>query len=90
MMEDDEEKRGIAIQIALEAGVLEQCEFHEDCLFEGGEEIEAAYKLGNFKISNGEYGDVFESRREMTDLIKEVVQDNSAEECYSCAKNRDD
>ena len=68
MMEENESKRAVALEIALEAGVLEQCEFHEDCIFEGGEEIEAAYKLGNSKMSKGDLGDVFESRREMTDL----------------------
>jgi hypothetical protein len=90
MMEENEAKRGVAIQIALEAGVLEQCSVHEDCIFMGGKDIEAAYKIGNFKFSKDEYSDVFESRREMTDLIQEIVQDHAGEECYSCAKNSDD
>lgn len=90
MMEEKEAKRGIVLQIALEAGVLEQCEIHEDCIFEGGENVEAAYKIGNFKISKGEYRDVFENRREMTDLILTVVQEHCAEECYSCTKNREE
>lgn len=38
MFEDREAKRRIAIQIAIEAGVLEQCEFH-DIAYEGNEEI---------------------------------------------------
>ncbi len=90
MMEENEAKRGIALQIALEAGVLEQCEFHDDCIYEGGEEIESAYKLANHKVSHGELEGVFENRREMTDIIKDVVEDHAAEECYACAKNRDE
>ncbi|MDD5336609.1 MAG: hypothetical protein PHS32_22965 [Rhodoferax sp.] len=88
MFEDHEAKRGIAIQIAIEAGVLEQCEFH-DIAYEGNEEIESAYKLGNGKFSRGEFRDTFESRREMTDYIKNVVEDHPAEECPSCAHMRE-
>lgn len=91
MMEEAEAKCGIALQIALEAGVLTQCEFHEDYIYEGGEEIESAYKLANHKFSHGEIEGVFSNRREMTDTIKDVVEDhNTADECYACAKNRDE
>lgn len=79
MFEDDEAKRVIALQIAVEADVLERCEFHE-IAYEGNEEIESAYKLGNCKFSSGELSDTFESRREMTDYIQEVVADHPAEE----------
>ena len=90
MMEEKEAKLCIAMQIALEAGVLKKCEFHENCNYAGGEEIENAYKLANHKYSNGEFKDVFKNRREMTDIIKEVVEDEAAEECFVCAKNRDE
>ena len=89
MMEEDEAKRRRAIQIALAAGVLQQCEYHDDCIFEGDEEIKSAYKLANHQFSNGEHVDVFEDREEMTDIIKEVVADHPAEECPSCARIRE-
>jgi len=90
MMEENEARRDIALQIVLEAGVLEQCEFHDDCIYLGGEEIESAFKLANHKASDGKLEGVFENRRQMTDIIKDVVEDHAAEECYACAKNRDE
>lgn len=90
MMEDHEAKLQVAMGIAIQAGVLEQCEFHEDCVFEGSGDLEAAYRLGNSQYSAGELEGTFESRHEMTDLIKEVIEDHPAEECPSCAKIRDE
>lgn len=81
--EQNQHKREIAIQIAIEAEVLERCEYHEECTFEGGVDISEAYKLGNKKFTNGELLDIFESRREMTDLIKEVVEESPLE-CSRC------
>jgi hypothetical protein len=88
MMEELETKRAAAGKIALDAGVLKNCEFH-DYLFEGDSDIEAAYRLGNHRFSAGSLEDVFENRRDMTDIIKEVVQD-SPDECPICAKIRDE
>jgi hypothetical protein len=49
-------------RIALEAGVMEQCEFHDEILFLGGAEIENAFKFGNSRFSAGALEGVFESR----------------------------
>lgn len=89
MMEDHEAKKMVAIRIAMAAGVLDTCEFHADCILEGGEEIESAYKLGNSEFTAGKLEGTFDSRLEMTDTIKEVVEENSADECYICARHRD-
>ncbi|MGV6810474.1 MAG: hypothetical protein ACWA5U_11440 [bacterium] len=89
VLEKSETQRQYALQIALEAGVLTSCEFHEDAILGGQAEIERAYKLGNSKFSSGELSGVFSSRTEMTDLIKDVVSTNFADGCYSCAKWRD-
>lgn len=90
MMEEHEAKRSAAIRIALAAGVLQQCEYHDDCIFEGDEEIESAYKLANHQFSHGEHVDVFKDRKEMTDIIKEVVSDQLGDECPSCARVREE
>jgi hypothetical protein len=87
MMEDAEAKRAAAIEIAIEAGALKRCEYHDD-VYEGSRDFEAAYRLGNTKFSRGEAG-AFENRREMTDYIKEVIEDHPAEECPSCEHIRD-
>jgi hypothetical protein len=87
MMEEQEEQRRIATEIAIEAGVLVSCEYHEEVYdaFSGDET--PAYKLGNYKLSNGKLGGVFSSPREMTDAIKAAIED-AGMECYSCAKMR--
>ncbi len=90
MMEDHEQQCGAAIGIALQAGVLERCKFHDDAVFEGAADITEAYKLGNAKFSKGELEGIFDDRKEMTDVIKEVVEDHPAEECPFCAKVRDE
>jgi hypothetical protein len=90
MMEENEEKQQIAIGIAIDAGVLVQCDVHEDIVFAGDEDIESAYKLGNYRISQRLLGDHFDDRRDMTDTVAEVVAEHSGDECYICAKNHDD
>jgi hypothetical protein len=90
MMERHETICGVARGIALEAGTLRRCEYHEDCIFEGANDAEGAYKLGNYKFSAGSLKGVFESRREMTDCIKEVVEEVWGDECPRCAELRDE
>jgi hypothetical protein len=90
MMEEQEQKRSSAISIAIEAGVLGRCEFHDDVVFEGNEDITEAYKLGNTKFTHGELDNVFSDRKDMTDVINEVVKDHPGEECPYCAKIRDE
>ena len=90
MMEDYENKREVALRIAIEAGVLEQCEDHDECVFEGHEEIKQAYILANSKYTTGELEGVFVDKQEMTDIIKEVVEDNPASDCPLCDKNKND
>lgn len=87
LLEEHEERLSAALRIAIDAGVLKVCEFHDDCIFDGGEAIENAYRLGNTMFSASKLGNVFETRRQMTDCIKEVVEDNYlADECPRCTK----
>jgi len=90
MMEHHDKLRGIATGIALEAGVLKQCQHHE-CLFEGDKDIDHAYKLANYKITNGTLAGVrTDERRALSDCIKEVVEDNcDNDECPECADLRE-
>jgi hypothetical protein len=77
-----------AEEIAVQAGVLLKCEYHEEVYDPLGGDIESAYKLANYKFSRGEIS-TFDNRREMTDAIKEVVE-KAAMQCYLCEKWRDD
>jgi hypothetical protein len=91
LMEKREEQYHVSVGIALQAKVLQACEFHADIIFDGSNEIEDAYKLANYKFSKGEMTGVFESRTEMTDSIKHAVQDNNGpESCWACAKMLED
>jgi hypothetical protein len=89
LMEAVEEKRGKAKDIARRAGVLKVCEYHDELFLSGEKEIVEAYKSGNARWDKDSLEDVFESRREMTDYIKEEVED-AAEECWMCAKIREE
>ncbi len=88
-LERIEERRGKATGIAIKAGVLQVCQFHEDVVYETGEDIVGAYKLGNARYDKDSLGKIFLSRTDMTDHIKHVVEE-AAMECWSCAKNRED
>ena len=78
----------MGLELCVEAGVLEECEFHEGTYFQGNSELEEAYKLANVKISRGEFGEPRkENRKEVTDAIKLAYDDNSfALQCYQCEK----
>jgi hypothetical protein len=45
LLETQEAKQRAAMGIAIAAGVIKRCEFHEDCLFMGIADKEGAYKL---------------------------------------------
>jgi hypothetical protein len=91
LIEKHEEQYRLSVGIALQAKVLQACEFHTDIIFDGPNEIEDAYKLGNYKFSKGEMTGVFKGRTEMTDSIKHAVEDNHGpESCWACAKMLDD
>ncbi|EKO3455296.1 hypothetical protein KW482_06800 [Vibrio fluvialis] len=73
-LEHQEAKQQAAIQIAIESGALKYCKVHDDILLEGSCDIEEAYKLGDFKFTQGQLNDVFDSREEMKDLISKVIE----------------
>lgn len=84
MLEIDEEKRAAAVAFAIDKGVLERCEFHEDCVFERDVTIlDAAYRSASYEFARGMHP-TFDSQRDMTDYIKRVVEDHPADECPRC------
>jgi hypothetical protein len=87
MMELREEQWNVATDIAVDASVLERCEFHGEIYDPLGDDNTPAYKLGNYRLSAGKLGNLFSSPREMTDTIKAVIED-AAMECDTCAKWR--
>lgn len=78
------EKRETAIQIALAAGVLKECEYHKGCFFKGNEELNKAFAIADNQYSEGKHTHEFKDKKEMTDIIREAVEEHSAEQCSSC------
>ena len=83
-LERQEQQRSSAVDLAVEAGVLERCE-HHGIAFEGGVDTESAYKLANGRFTTGALTELFDDRREMTDAIKLAIEEAPAE-CYECAR----
>ena len=75
-----------AEQIAVDAGVLKRCPYH-DCVYDAlNGDNTPAYKLANYRLSHGLLNVGFTDSRELTDTIKAVIED-SAMECGYCAKD---
>lgn len=91
MMEDQEHQRAVALNIAVEAGTLQECDNHEGTYLADSDDVEEAVALGKEKFSIGELEGVFTSLSEVEDAIRSAYQENCADECYSCEKwNEDD
>lgn len=86
MMEEQEARYQMGLELCVEAGAIEECEFHEGTYFQGHEDVEAAYRLANAQISAGKLGEATaQHRREVTDAIKKAYDDNAgAHTCYQC------
>jgi hypothetical protein len=80
LIEKQEEQRRVAGGIAIASGILKVCELH-DYVYDSGElDRSRAYAFGNARFSKGEFSEVFDDRKEMTDAIKSAIED-SPEEC---------
>lgn len=84
MAEEENRKYKIAIQIALAAGVLKECEYHEGLFFKGDKEISKAFAMANDQYLQGKYDRDFRDKKEMTDTIIEIVGQYSSDYCSSC------
>lgn len=80
----------VATDIAVEAGVLSRCEYHEEIVLDNETDHADAYKLANWKFSHGELRNMFETRREMTDAIQEAIENAGSFGCGICESEMDD
>ena len=87
MKSEYERKLAVALEIALDAGVLERCMIH-DVVFEGVGDIQHAFDLGAARLSTGALGQHFDSQDDMNEFIAEVVADHRSEECRSCREQQ--
>jgi hypothetical protein len=86
-----ESQREAATRIALEAKLLKMCQWHHEVFSAGEFDYTPGYKLGNYLITKGEFSGVFDSddRGKMTEMVKKVVE-LAPDECFICAKHRDE
>lgn len=79
MMEEQESMCDKARRIAVQAGVLAQCEPHGE-FFRAGEDIEEAFKLAETMASSEGF-----DLAEMQEYIKAEVEENCIDGCVRCA-----
>ena len=83
-MEEQDGKRQEAVDIAVEAGSLERCPFHRDYISDTGDSS-MAYKLANKRFTDDNLQQDWASRRELTDMIQEVIENSPGDGiCPSC------
>lgn len=88
LQEENEQKRQVAIDIATQVGLLTTCDYHDDEVYDPGENnYDEAYKLANSLITKKDpLVAVFEgNRKELADLIKDITNE-FGDECSLCAK----
>jgi len=80
LMDEMEDKRLAAEDIALEAGAVRICEFHAGSFLTNEHDRERPYQRGNIRLKNGEFKGVFDSPTEMAECVKSVI-DDAMNEC---------
>ncbi|HGN8722490.1 TPA: hypothetical protein ACK1ZH_001987 [Enterobacter bugandensis] len=81
------EQQDFALNILFKTEVLETCQFHEDAIFDSGNEVENAYKYATALFKKAPENVPFSNLREMTDTIKDMYDQYSyGDGCPYCAK----
>ena len=83
--ERHQQKLEIAKQIALEAGALALCTYHDEVFFRNLHRLAAAIELAHYRFAHCELPNVFRNRRELTDSLSSAIT-NSPLECQSCVR----
>ncbi|MEI9689555.1 hypothetical protein [Kosakonia cowanii] len=83
-----ESERDFALSVLLHVGALTTCMIHDDDIYEGNGDLEAAYKYANSQFTRKDNPMSFEDRREMTDIIKSIYEEYcGCDSCPSCESN---
>ena len=86
LMELRETQRAVATNIAVEAGALKRCELHPDVVWATFDDPSMAYRIGNVRFTAGKLQTDFASRRELTDAIKEAIDEAGLDGCWLCER----
>lgn len=82
-----DELRATAAEVAAQTRALVRCPIHGDVLMNNCDNyaLQGAYKLANYKVSKGEIElPMGLTRRDLTDAIKEAVEERELD-CPRCA-----
>ncbi len=90
MLEDIEERERCAREISIEAKAVTVCEMGHGVLLKGSGDVSRACAVGNSKLNKGHYPGVFQTRPQMTDAVKAVIDEVSLSTCPVCDKMLDD
>ena len=81
-----DEKREIAIKFAIEKGLLKKCSAHGHIYSTMEDYVNPVYKYANYLFTkSGPEVDIFDSKEELTDIIKAVIDEHWFE-CVVCEK----
>ena len=85
--EDQEQKRQIAIEIALRVGLLTKCEYHDEIIDPLENNHEEAYKLANSLITKEDalVNPFNGNRKELTDMLSSITEE-FGDQCSFCHK----
>lgn len=64
--------------MCIQAGAIAECENHPGIYYDGGEPVEAAYRLAARQVASGK---IAGSQREVTDAVKSAYDDNAVSDC---------
>lgn len=85
LLEHQEHLEDIATSLLVKAKVWRNCRNCGDLIDDGGGDVTSAYMLGNSLVSKGDpLVEPFDSRREMTDTIKDVYESGRAVDRKNC------
>lgn len=83
-----ESLEGVATGVALRAGALRTCPLHDEVVLtaDDPDADRKTYALGTIMVKNGE---VDGTREEFMAAVKSAIE-NASDECWICAKRRDE
>jgi hypothetical protein len=88
LMLEEQEREAIAEDLAVEAGILKRCPWHER-VYQEDWDLERVYRMAAWRFKRGEVSGRFYSQRDLTDAIKAVVEDAPLV-CLHCEKMRNE
>lgn len=82
-----QDQRAVATQIAMDAGVLDECEYHPGCFMRGASPADRAYAFATTSMKSESSEGLFASREELMKTVELAIGDVLSDECPHCQHN---